>query len=243
MKLVPGGSTKKVGKVIVCTPTLDGDISIEYMVSMLETVQACTQAGIDLSVAYIRGDCFIAKARNNLITQFLEANGDQLFFIDADQGWSPQAFLKMVRADQEFVAAAVPKKCEEVVFNNADLVLDDLGKLTVSGDLIKIRTIGTGFIRLKRSVIDKMIKAHPETYVPGDGSPHAFHHHLFETKIISGQFWGEDLVFCKKWESIGGEIWLDPDVNMKHVGRKVWEGNYLSFLNANNDQRLAAKAA
>lgn len=243
MKLVPGGAPKSVGKVVICTPTLDGNVSIEYMVSLLETVQACTQAGIDLDVAYIRGDCFIAKARNNLVQQFIDRKGDSLFFIDADQGWSSQAFIKMVRDDHEFIAAAVPKKLDETTFNNADLIINEKGQCTVEGNLLKTKTIGTGFMRLKRSVIEKMVAAYPETYRPGDGGPQPLHPLLFETKIIDGQFWGEDLVFCKKWEEIGGSIWIEPNVNLQHVGRKTWKGNFLEFLQANCDVSMTAKAA
>ncbi len=87
---------------------------------------------------------------------------------------------------------------------------------------------------IKKSAMDKFIAAHPETYIPGDGSQPR-HHRVFEPggAIIDGQFWGEDLVFCKAWEKLGGTLWIDPNVTFSHVGRKAWSGNFLQYLQKN----------
>jgi len=104
-----------------------------------------------------------------------------------------------------------------------------------------VRTVGTGFMRIKKAVLDKFIEAYPETYNPGDGSQ-ALHHNVFEPKIIDGQFFGEDLVFCKQWEKLGGTLWVDPNVEFKHVGREVWKGNFLEYLKENCKVELVRAA-
>ena len=253
LKLVPGvgmadgavqAALPPAPAVLVCTPSLSGTPCIEYQVSLMETITRCLQMGIVVDAAFVRGDCFIGKARNNLIMQAIARKAENIFFIDDDQGWDTQAFIRMVLDSHEIVAGAVPKKMDEVTFNNCDLVTDEAKNCTIDQGLMKVRTVGTGFMRIKKSALDKYIAAYPTTYNPGDGSQ-PLHHLVFEPggKILDGQFWGEDLVFCKAWEKIGGEMWIDPNVNFSHVGRKAWTGNFLEYLKANCKVEFAAPVA
>ena len=99
-------------RVLIATPSLDGIPSIEYQTSIMKTNALLTANGIQLDINFIRGDQFIAKARNGLIQGFIDApeKHDCIFFIDDDEGWDEQSFLRMVLDSHEFVAAAVPKK-------------------------------------------------------------------------------------------------------------------------------------
>ena len=40
-------------------------------------------------------------------------------------------------------------------------------------------------------------------------------------------------------DQIGGELWIDPNVDFVHVGRKAWTGNFLRYLQANCKVQLA----
>ena len=226
--------------VLICTPTLAGFPSLEYQVALLETITRCAAAGIICDAAFVRGDPFVGKARNNLIMQFIARGAENLFFIDDDEGWDTPSFMRILADPHEVVAAAVPKKMDEETFNNVDLVTDAAKNCEIEAGLMRARTVGTGFMRLKKSAIDRFIAAHPETYVPGDGSQN-YHHRVFEPggKIIDGQFWGEDLVWCKAWEAMGGALWIDPNVQFVHVGRKGWQGNFLKYLQKNCKVQLA----
>lgn len=232
--------------VLICTPSLEGKPCLEYTVSLLESVTRSASLGLVVDCAFVRGDPFIGKARNNLIMQFLNRGAESLFFIDDDQGWNVDAFMRMVLDKHEVVAAAVPKKMEPLTFNNVDLVTDEKHNCEIEDGMLRARTVGTGFMRLKRSVIEKYIEAYPETYVPGDGSQ-AFHHLVFKPggDILSNgegqrpQFWGEDLVFCKNWEKLGGKLWIEPNVDFRHVGRNSWSGNFLHYLQQNCKVQLA----
>jgi glycosyltransferase involved in cell wall biosynthesis len=228
-------------RVLLATPSLDGIPCIEYQTALMKTNALLIANGIQLDVNFIRGDQFISKARNALIQGFIDSaeKQDLIFFIDDDEGWDEQAFLRMCLDPHEFVAAAVPKKCDTLEFNNVILeVVPETNECIIENGLLKAKQIGSGFIRLKRSAIEKLIKAYPRQYAPGDGGPHQKHYALFDSKIIwpkdgevgTGQFWGEDLEFCRKWCSLGEFIWIDPNVMMEHAGRKVYRGNFLEHL-------------
>lgn len=225
-------------RVMLATPSLDGIPSIEYQTSVLKTNALLAANGVQLDINFIRGDQFISKARNGLVQGFLDApeKQDALFFVDDDEGWDEHAFLRMCLDPHEIVCAAVPKKTDSGEFNN--VVLDTLenNDCIIENGLIRAKQIGTGFMRIRRSALEKMVKAYPRRYSPGDGGPHQLHYALFDARIIwpegegIGQFWGEDLEFCKKWVSLGEYIWIDPNVNMEHAGRKVYRGNFLDYL-------------
>lgn len=235
-------------RVLLATPTLFRVPTLEYQMAVMKTSQLLQQHGILMDTCFVGGDCFIGKARNGLIESFIESwkteyPADVLVFIDDDQSWDPNAFLRIVQDPHEIIGVAIPKKCdtkdgEAQVFNNVLLDMNDQNDCYVENGLLRISQIGSGFMAIKRSAIEKMIKAYPRRYSPGDGGTHQLHYNLFESKIIwdeknqeaHGQFWGEDLVFCKKWKDLGEHIWLDPNVDVEHIGRKNWTGNFMQFL-------------
>lgn len=219
-------------RVMIGTPSLDGNLTVEYVSSLMHTQQLCQSNGIVCDLSILRGDCFIAKARNNIVKQFMDSECDSLFFIDADEGWDAIAFLRMVLDPHEIVAGAVPKKTDAIEFNGLNLDAEKNGDCHVENGLLRAKHVGTGFMRIKRSVIQKFIDAGAVKYKPGDGSPHEFLWEVFETGIKDGQFWGEDLLFCEKWLNMGGYVWIDPVIDFSHAGRKCYKGNFFKFLEA-----------
>lgn len=221
---------KPPGKVIFGVPSLDKSVSCEFLTAIIPTIEALRQNGIQSSLAVLAGDCFIGKARNNIITSFMEKDAESLFFIDADQGWHPDDVLRMVLDPHEIVAGVVPKKADEHNWTHVFLDFNEKLDCTLEGGLIRAKAAGTGFMRLKRSAIEKFIDAYPEIYKPGDGSLTKYHYNIFSPGVTDGEFWGEDIGFCNKWRALGEWIWIDPNCTFKHVGLKTYEGNYLEHL-------------
>ena len=239
-------------RVMLCTPQLFRQPLTEYLISVQKTTQLLQIHNIGLDSCYVGGDCFVGKARNGLIQSFIDSwkteyPCDVLVFMDDDQGWEEHSFLRVILDPHEFIGVPVPKKTDEQTFNNVMLDSDDDGNCYIENGLLRSTQVGAGFIVLKRTMIEKMIAAYPEQYSPGDGGQHALHYNLFEAGVVwqeggwkkdkPGQFWGEDLNFCKKWCALKnpetGEnerIWIDPNVTMEHIGRKAWKGNFMEFL-------------
>jgi len=229
-------------RVLLAVPTLDRNLAVEFVTSLAQTNSLCQSYGIMLDLAFIGGDQFIHKARNNLATNFLtnEFKQDQLFFIDADQGWEASAFVRAVLDNHDIVAGCVPKKNDDLTFNNVEMVTNEKGDCTVENGMMQVKCIGTGFMRIKRAALERFVEAYPDKYLPGDGSAMPFHYDIFQAGVQYtegeefGKFWGEDLNFCNKWTAIGGTIWIDPNIEFTHAGRKVWSANYLKYLQANH---------
>ncbi len=253
-------------RVMLATPTLFRVPTVEYQMSAMKTAHLLLQHGIFMDTCFVGGDAFVSKARNGLVQSFIETwtteyPSDMLLFIDDDQAWDEQAVLRWCVDPHEIIAAAVPKKVdakdgEPQTFNNVMLDIDGEGRCFVENGLLRATQIGSGMMSIKRGAIEKMMKAYPQRYCPGDGGTHPLHFNFFDAKVvwdktdpmIIGQFWGEDLIFCQKWCALGEKIWIDANVTMEHIGRKSWVGNFLHFLQKHaavevSGEPLAAPAA
>lgn len=208
-------------KVAIATPCYGNSLTSQYVQSLAATIPALIHHGVEWSLLTLNKESIISRARNTLTKSFLDGDWDYLFFIDADMGWNPEGFLRMLAANKDIVGAAGPRKEFPMTFC-ANLPQGDLQRCETTG-LVKADEIGTGFICISRSAIEKMRDAEPENFF-FDMTNHTKVPNLFETKIIAYKFWSEDYTFCKKWRALGGDIWLDPSVHIQHVGEHVWAG-------------------
>jgi len=106
------------------------------------------------------------------------------------------------------------------------------GQVPIVDGLIEVHDAGTGFMCIKRHVIEKMIDAYPESHYNkepkhvimqgDDGKRWA----LFDTMIDEdNRYLSEDYTFCRRWQRLGGKIWLDPQTLLSHVGTHTFEGH------------------
>jgi hypothetical protein len=228
--------------VVIGTPTLDGMVTVEYLRSLVGTVQLLTANGIHSEVSLQVGDSFIQKARNAIMKRFMEGPGTDVFFIDSDQGWEPEAVLRMLERPEAVVAGIPPRKQDQVSF---PVIFHDKlyeGREGQFGHgLFLAHTVGAAFLRLKRAVPALIQALNPtNTYrnpEPG-ADPNDIYYAFFEAGVVNGEFWGEDYWFCHKVRSAGYQIWVDPNIMFSHTGRKQWSGNLGHYLTRIMDDAL-----
>jgi len=102
----------------------------------------------------------------------------------------------------------------------------------VENGLIKLHDAGTGFMMISREAILKMIKAYPEFKYNNDVNINnadlkEHFYALFDTSIdpIDRRYLSEDYTFCRRWQEIGGDVWLDPSISLNHYGHFCFQGN------------------
>jgi hypothetical protein len=107
--------------------------------------------------------------------------------------------------------------------------------LQIENNLATVRHIATGFMMIKRKVIEKMQLAFPSTkYVDDVGflslkeSEHAFA--LFDCGVEDGHYFSEDWLFCHRWSKMGGLIHVDVTINLNHTGPVDYRGCYLASV-------------
>jgi hypothetical protein len=58
-------------------------------------------------------------------------------------------------------------------------------------------------------------------------------YNFFDTGSIfpeENTWYGEDTAFLRRWRDIGGEIWVEPDINFCHQGIKEYKNNLHEYL-------------
>jgi len=114
----------------------------------------------------------------------------------------------------------------------------ELRQIAVENGLIKLHDAGTGFMMIKREAILKLIKSYPEIKYNNDvnisnASLKDHFYALFDTMIdpIDRRYLSEDYTFCRRWQDIGGDIWLDPTISLNHYGHFCFQGNPQAIIN------------
>jgi len=130
---------------------------------------------------------------------------------------------------------------------NFDFIKNDKGENTpqvqIEDNLVKLKDAGTGFMCIQKPVIQKMFDAHPEfKYVNDinvDMKFEPFMYALFDTMIDpdSRRYLSEDYMFCRTWQNMGGEVYLDPRTALNHVGHYTFRGNIRKLFTGENSTK------
>ncbi len=204
--------------LFISIPMKHANVSEFTMASMFSS------RGIDcrIDIRTVSRDPYIHRARNSLVTEFLQSDATDLMFLDDDVGFEAEAIGKIARAEKPFVGGVYPMKTED----GGEKYPIDLfpGVQTAVGGLLEVPMIPTGFLKLNRVVFEYM--------------PYEFYRNVkgqiqfgyFDTFIGGGEFVGEDVRFCRTWRNLGGKIYLMPDLSFQHIGPHTWEGNFHKHL-------------
>lgn len=216
-------------KVAIAIPSYGNQVSVE-------TLRGLTAGFYDFSAIGIKAtlltcsDALLHKSRNILADMFLSTDCEYLLFVDSDMGFDSETLIHLIAGAKlgkhQISAIAGPQKTEEMRFC-AELcypLIED-----PSSGFIQVRSVGTAFMLIHRSVLEKM-KENCQYFSISVGSETREIHNFFDTKIIDGEFWSEDYLFCKNWTELGNSIWLDARASLKHVGQKIWEGSIASDI-------------
>jgi hypothetical protein len=237
--------------IFLATPCYGGEVTIDYMRSVLDLRAACDARGIGLHIELAGGDSLIPRARGGLATQFLRRDETHLFFVDADIGFRPEQVFRLLDSGKPLVGGVYPLKDYDwerarraAVQGAADLkgaaarfvlrFLPSAGnEVEVNDGFARVAYIGTGFMLAERAVVAAVAAAHPELRARmSDMSSQDEVHMLFETMIEpeTGEYLSEDYAFCRRWRDLGGEVWADVTPRLTHVGRATYGGALIDVL-------------
>lgn len=107
--------------------------------------------------------------------------------------------------------------------------------LNIDKNLAKVRHLATGFMMIKRNVIEKMSQAFPSTKYVDDvcflkPEENKYAYALFDCGVEEGHYFSEDWLFCHRWSKMGGSIWIDVSISLTHTGIEDYRGCYISSI-------------
>lgn len=200
-------------------PCYGGNVSFETVSSMINTAVLLTKVGIKFDVRMISSDSLVPRARNSLVSLMMEIpESTHLMFIDADIGFDPVDIIRLIAHDLDVVGGVYPMKSYPLRY--AMNPLPESAETGIQG-VQEIKDLATGFMLIKRSVIERMIEHYPETQYKADentGERNIKFYALFDTSLDNGQYVSEDFTFCRRWRAIGGKLHIDDTVVLRHVG-------------------------
>ena len=217
--------------VMIATPVARDPVW-QYTIGLMETALALRQHGIPMAVQFVVGSSNLPRARNELVARFLASQASDLLFIDDDMGWRADDALNLLGTEQPFVGGLGRKRVDKP--NDVRGVWcgapeeDANGRLTSDAQgLVKFKKVGTGFLKLSREVFERVIDARPDLKAAGhDGMSEDVKSHYYRLFAFGSDEHeaGEDFLFCETWKSLGGEVWVDPEIWLSHVGSKEYSG-------------------
>jgi predicted O-methyltransferase YrrM len=195
--------------ILIATPTM-GDVPMQYAHSIvamiLKTKDKYPECKIAMATTYRK---MHHRARTELAEAFLQTDCTHILWVDDDNIPREKDLIKLIEDDLPIVSGLYFRRAEP--YEPIIMVKRENGRGTErrpdlyrskEGKPFKIHSTGMGFMLIRREVIEK---------VKSLGMP------LFD---IRGGF-GEDIWFCNQCHGAGYDVWLDPRVEVAHLGEKV----------------------
>lgn len=216
-------------KIFFATPSYDGRLEGDYVTSLAATRRLLEQFGHETFHQVWMNDSFIDRARNRLLREFLASDATHIWFVDADVAWGPIGAARMVNRNLPFVAGVYPRRQEPRSWP-ARVVRESDGKLLVDKGTVPAHHVPGGFMLLERGVIEAMAERYPDLWFADADFGGAKTPLLFQVLWDLHTCTGEDIVFCARWRSMGGQIRIEPDIDFKHIGGHRFAGNFHQAL-------------
>ncbi len=239
----------EVGGVAIATPCYGGMVTASYCSSLTSTFRLLDKRGISSAWYITTSESLIQRARNRITAQFL-ANPDNthIIWIDADIGFDPHDIIRLLAHNVPVIGGIYPKKTIPVEFPFHP-VMDANGNARRDGvtGRIEIAHAPTGFLCVKREVFEAMLAHYPESKITGmqgiSDEVLPWLADYFWTGIEDGIHWSEDYGFCRRWRAMGGEVWMDPHINLTHSGMHEFKGDVGAVYSMADDQTEVSAAA
>jgi GT2 family glycosyltransferase len=244
--------------IFFATPCYGGMVTDQYFLSMFKLSQAMIQNGINFRITTLRNESLVTRARNILTAMFMaDESATHLMFIDADIEFEADSVLRMLAMNKNITAAAYPKKTvdwagvsraverkeEDPATFGAEYAINlkfenrETKKVASSDGAVEVLDASTGFFIIKKEVVKAMFEAYPDLFYKNDSSIdpkfNKYCYSLFDTihDPKDNRYLSEDYTFCRRWQALGGKIWVDPNTKLNHVGSFTFQGNLNKIFN------------
>ena len=214
-------------RVMFATPSHSGRLSMWFSNAMRHTEKLLAANDIEALPIYAPGDALVQRARNFLHRIFLRDGYDDLFWVDDDIEWSPQAALALLLHDVDVVGCAYRKKTDD-----EEIYTVRVAKLPIPADirtrLWLVDGLGTGFLRMSRLAAQALWDATSvDMEYDSDGEVYRW---IYDVYPVGRRLISEDNIACEKLKQLGFAIHLDPNFVPFHIGEKKYGGDFKAYI-------------
>lgn len=241
-------------KVVIGTPMYGGQVFSNYLQSLLRLVIFSTMENIKVGFIYCTSESLITRGRNEIVSQFLDTDGDYLFFVDGDISFDHIDFIHAVylaeTTGNKIIVGPYPHKT--IVWENIKNAID-LGLIQNESDymrfsgryginfdgetreislknLVEVKDGSTGFMLIHREVFEKFKESYPEQKYT-DAKSKKEYTAFFDCKIDpdDNTYLSEDYMFTRYAKKLGYGTWLMPWVKLQHCGSMLFTGSFSDY--------------
>ena len=215
------GNTTKPFLAIPCYGAIDPN----FFSAWLEFQRAAKESGFDYGHKFLFGDSLVSRARNGLTMDFLASDCTHMLFVDSDLVFSLDQVKRIISHDENIVGGFYPKKAQgpvEFVFN-CIVPQPEMD----SRRLTPVKYMGTGFLCVKRCVLEKMIMELGDQIIFKVDCHDTFGFDfwpvgVYQFKDGSRRYLSEDWFFCQRAIDMGYTVYGDNAICLKHSGAAVY---------------------
>lgn len=218
-------------KTLIAVPCMD-QVAAPFAQSL-----AMLQKDGEVAVAFQVGS-LVYTSRNKLAQMAINYACDYVLWLDSDMMFPPETLQYMLKECEEKdldvlsglyfrrVAPYAPVLFTKLEISDTGVVVDDLHG-DVPDSLFELEGIGFGCVLMRTEVLIAVQAKFYDMFTPLNGV-------------------GEDLSFCWRARQCGYKIWLDPKIQLGHVGTQVvtkqFFDSYRETLRQNAEQSKTGDA-
>lgn len=223
-----------MAKIFLSVPVLFRP-ELRFMYSMYNAILTCREHRVRLY--FNENDSLISRVRNVHMSMFLHEFKECEYYMSLDSDMelmnvypTNNIFSKLISHNVDFVGGLYAVK-KPGVRRSSSIAMD--GKpVDFDKGLREMRWMSSGCWCIKRSAVERIADAYPElTYNGDDNVVGKKIHALFmpmlydftaedlpESELPCRKYLSEDWAWCNRWKQIGGKIYADTSIYLKHIG-------------------------
>ncbi len=250
-------------RILIATPCYGGNLHYQYVVSLFKLTKQLDRRNIDYTVSFLGNESLVTRARNIMVGKFLSnPSFTHLLFVDADIQFGAESVTTLLEAQKDVSVGVYPAKSfnfdriEQAVKKNGftsgleslclnymlEFDLDAAGQaqIDVEHKMIKVKFGTTGFMLIKRCVLERLIDAYP--HLQYDNQKTCAVHNIDRDKLYlffdcikdpeTNDYLSEDYSFCLLWRKLGGDVWADMESKLSHWGNYAFHGDLQAYFKA-----------
>ena len=204
--------------LMIGIPAYDSKIDIDSALNLMLLAGIAGKHGFQMQIAHVSGCSILPRARNTLIARFMQSDCTDFLFLDTDVVFTPEDIVRLMglATNKDIVAGVYPKKNKEDELA-VDLLYSDTGSPIIEPEFNIYEAVHapTGFMLIRRHVIEKMMDAYPELMY-GEKTENLVCYALFDFQLKNQAYYGEDYIFCQRARAIGLKVHIDPILSLGH---------------------------
>lgn len=171
----------------------------------------------------------VGRSRNMLTHAFLKSDCTDLLFIDSDLIFNKAQIDRIVAHEEDVVGGIYCKKQEGPV---QPCINSMKGAELKENGLAQVAYIGTGFLRIRRAVFERMIaELGEDLWYNSDTKPEHKEYcfwgmGVYKYKDGNRRWLSEDWFFCQRCMDLGIKVFADRRVVLKHSGHAIYPLSY-----------------